>query len=192
MSNEKILMKEWDKLTYHDPELVLKGFRDIEPFFIQHAPNDKIKHLRTQKLRPHHEGREAALFCHGLASLIGSKVYFARHEAMDYDIVTMFKSGDELHFAPVQLKELVPEDLNPTATFEVELKKLEKYTDSKGLIVAFHLNRKGQFDLSKLSIPKLGISQLWVFGAETADREKWFLIGDLLKEPQKISFSYPH
>ncbi len=183
---------EWTKLTYHDPEKVLKGLREIEPFFIQNAPNEKIRTLRTQTLKPHLEGRQGALFCLGLSKVVGEKIHFARHEQADYDIVTMFKHENELVFTPVQLKELVPEKLNPTATFEAELEKLSrKYVRSTNLVVAFHLNRRGRFDADKVRIPKLNISELWVFGAQSPDQRQWFLIGDLLKNASLSTFEYP-
>ncbi len=63
----------------------------------------------TNRLKLHRESRTAALFCHGIGSAaLGTTVYYARHEASDYDFVSLWRRGDDEIYTPVQLKEARP------------------------------------------------------------------------------------
>ena len=123
---------------------------------------------------------------------LGHKVCFAAHEDQDYDFIASWIVGDERHFAPVQLKEVVPVERNPQASIEAILAGLAKYTDSDELTVAIHLNQKGRFEPSLLEVPELRIGSLWVFGSTAADQSLWALWGNFTKsEPYGTQFSYP-
>jgi hypothetical protein len=145
---DQVRLNQWKNVKFHDPEHILTEFAKVAPIFVNHAPNEKVRTLRTKMLQPHLQGRQGALFCYGMQSFVGSKVYFARHEGEDYDIVTMYERNREIHHTPVQLKELVPEALNPKATLQAEIEKLKKYP--KGPVVAVHLNRRMRIDLTQL------------------------------------------
>ena len=71
--------------------------------------------LRTNQFKQAREHRQAALFCEGMGARIGHTVYFAAHEDQDYDFVASWVVGDQQHLAPVQLKEVVPTNLNERA-----------------------------------------------------------------------------
>ena len=148
--------------------------------------------LRTRELRPFGEGRQAALFCYGMSKRLGAPVSFAQLEDQDHDIVARFVADGEVNYVPVQLKEWVPAKLNPSATLESELGKLEKYVDSERLVVAFHLNRDATVDFSSLKIPVLRIGALYFYGATDPTQKEWWLIGNLLKDgPMAHKFTYP-
>ena len=94
-----------------------------------------------------------------------------------------------LNFAPLQLKEISARSLNPQSTLNDQLKKLEKYKDSKDLIVAIYWNRKELLDLRDIIMPKVNLKELWIFGPK--DIGKGFLYGDLKGCPKYKEFNYP-
>jgi hypothetical protein len=111
---------------------------------------------------------------------LGHKVFFGTTEAADFDSVfTWFSEGDQ-HFAPVQMKELVPEQTNAGATLQVIISGLKKYTDSKNLVVAIKLNRALKIEFSALDFSSVTVGEIWCFGATTKDESEWVLVDNLL------------
>ena len=96
----------WARLPYRDPESHLREFRRLEILMSDWELGPKARRLRTGDLKQIRDGRNAALFAHGMATVVGTKVSFADHEAADYDFVTSWVDGDKYRFCPVQLKEL--------------------------------------------------------------------------------------
>jgi hypothetical protein len=92
----QMLLREWEKLKYHDPGKVLVQFRKIEMIPDLQALPEKVRSLITNKLKFHKQGREAALFCYGLGHLLKSNIHFANYERADYDFITYWKDGDDL------------------------------------------------------------------------------------------------
>ena len=179
---------EFDKLEFCDPATTLPQLRKIQELVARSNLNDKTKNLRTNKLRKHREGWESAIFSYGMSQLLNTKIHFAPYEASDYDAVTMRKDGDEIIFTPIQIKEVVPERINPYTDINKEIEKLSKYHD---ICVGIHINRPGRLELSKIMIPKLKIAQLWLFGASKKDQGRWFIAGDMLNNPEILEFNYP-
>lgn len=186
-----ITLREWGNLEYHDPEFVLRELRKIEIKFADLPIDPKIRNLRTNKLKNEREGREAALFCIGISKYMGKKVAFSPTESSDYDFVVCWMDEDTMNYTAVQLKELVPEHLNPVVELNDLILKLKKYQDSKRLIVAIHLNRQVHVDFDSLNIPKLNLAGLYTFGATSQDQNNWVLHGDFLSNFQEIPFEYP-
>ena len=122
---------------------------------------------------------------------IGRPVYLARGESQDYDFVASWVVGDKQHLAPVQLKEVVPQELNPNASLEATIAALSKYVDSEELTVAIHLNRQIRFEPSTVSVPSLNIAALWVFASLTPEQSQWGLWGNFLEQPAGTRFEYP-
>ena len=90
------------------------------------------------------------------------------------------------------MKELVPFNLNRKTSLQDEINKLKKYTDSKDLIVAFHINRVVDMVLSEIVIPPLAIGGIWLFGASDLEQENWIVIGNIMKPDAKwYNFLYP-
>lgn len=178
-------------LAYRDPAATLRELRAIE---IQIAGLDirpEIKHLRTNELRKVRELRQAALFCYGMSCRIGQEVKFSPTESSDYDFIATWVSDDFRHFAPVQLKELVPETLNPLSTAQQLVDGLGKYTSSPNLTVAVYLNRNGTFSPSQLNVSGLSIAALWFVSATSADQSSWRLSGNFMEVPSATDFTYP-
>jgi len=187
-----MLIREWEKQKYHDPEIVLVQLREIEENPSVQALPEKVRTLRTNKLQFHKQGREAALFCYGLGErVLKTKVKFSNYMQADYDFVACWKEKEELFFTPVQLKEVTPDKINPNSILQVEIDKLSKYSRSEDLVVAIFLNKRCKTDFSEIRIPKLNIAELWIFGSMSVDQSKWFIYGDMLRMPQFFEFEHP-
>jgi hypothetical protein len=184
--------RAWSQLQYLDPERILSGLREIA---LTH-PLEKLPYevatLRTRGLRRYGEGRQAAFFCYGLGQAIGARVQVAQTAQEDFDIVARYVAEDELRYVPVQLKEWVPDTVNPSTTLEAELGKLVKYGNAQDLVVAFHLNRTAHIKFSELQLPAVNLGALWFYGAKDATQREWWLIGNLLRDgPVAHQFIYP-
>ena len=190
--NDSIRTRDWSKLRYYDPAIILRYFREIELGIADLNIDERVRTLRTNMLKPHREGREAALLCHGIGSaVLNTTVYFARSEESDYDFISLWITDVTQHYSPVQIKEYVPSDINPYLDLNKLISSLQKYSDSRDLTVGIHMNREGTIDIPKIIIPQLNIRELWLFGSLTQDQSKWFLIGDLLKDKSYYEFYYP-
>lgn len=177
---------------FRDPTRFLVDLRRLEIEIAQSDTPARVKALRTNGLKEAKERRQAALFCHGMSMRLGRTVYFAVQENHDYDLVASWFIDDEQHFATVQLKEVVPHDLNPKASIDSVLASLEKYTDSADLTVAIHLNQSGHFDPALLRPPELKVASLWVFAAVAPDQSLWSLWGNFAEDdPYGTQFAYP-
>ena len=131
------------------------------------------------------EREQAAIFCYLLSQITPAFEWrFAHYPASDYDCVLRCHVTGEKSpwYKPVQLKELVPEAINPGTTLQAEINKLlPKYCKSPNLIVAIYVNRSVTINFKEIRLPKLQIGQLWLFGRSGPDQ--FFLCGDLLGEP---------
>ena len=160
----KRIPREWLKLTYYRPRLILNGYRRIERSGLLNGLPYKIAALRTHKLKPYLEGRQAALFCHGIGTRIGREVSFTLFESADYDIVAKYEVDGITRMVPVQLKELPPLSVNPNVKLQDILDNLgEKFPDSKDLVVAIHVNRDvKELRPAELQIPT-GFAEIWLY-----------------------------
>jgi hypothetical protein len=184
--------REWEKLEYRSARDYLVNVAPLRAELAASGTDDRIANLRTNKLKAMRELWEACLFAHGVGTcVLGTEVYVARVENQDYDCVTQFIVNDTRYYAPVQIKELVPEHVNAAASLQNEIDKLEKYRSSDDLVVAVHMNRQFHFELDKLRIPELTIGELWLFGSVTPDTSRLMLWGNLLKNPSSHQYEYP-
>lgn len=179
------------KLEYQEPATLLRRLREVELDIATSDVAKKIKNLRTNSLKQIRELREAAIFCHGMSQRIGQTVYVGRGESQDYDFVASWVVDDKQHLAPVQIKEVVPADLNPKSSVQATVDALKKYVDSEELTVAIHLNRQSSFHPDQLVIPPLNIAALWVFAALAPDQSVWGMWGNFMEAPSEICFEYP-
>ncbi|MCA9639135.1 MAG: hypothetical protein KC492_00540 [Myxococcales bacterium] len=124
-------------------------------------------------------------------AVLKTKLRLAPVERADYDFVTTWEDSDVRHFCPVQLKELVPTELNEHQSLEQLFHGLRKYANSEQTAVAIKLNRRFRIDPSKIAAPDLAFAGIWLFGATAPDQSTWFLYGDLLRGPLAYEFSYP-
>src|SRR5262249_26971088 len=112
-------------------------------------------------LKPLREMREACIFVYGMEQLMGQRFGVARAESQDYDAVATWIEGRTQHFAPIQIKEVVPRDLSPASSVQKVVDGLAKYVDSEDLTVAIHLNRLEHFSpLDIIVPPRLKIASL--------------------------------
>ena len=180
------------KLQFINPEPLLKDLHTLDMRLGRSSLPRKVRTLRTNQLKRSREAREAALFCYGIGQRMGRPVYLAQDESQDYDFVGRWIDGSGgRHYAPVQLKEVVPADLNPAASIAAAIRSLTKYADSGELTVAIHLNRAAQFNPDELHIPPLRIAALWVFASISADKSVWGLWGNLLEDRLGSIFKHP-
>lgn len=167
------------KLKYFDPTDVLGQWRRLQIEVAQSDTPAEVRNLRTRELKGLAEMRQGLLFCLGMSERLGLPVRFAQSEASDYDGVAYWSVDDIAHFSPIQLKELPPETLNPTASVQTILDGLAKYADSEELSVAICVNRNGTVDLNALRLPNVKFAGVWMFAAANPEQTEWVLYGDL-------------
>jgi hypothetical protein len=183
--------RAFQNLKFQDPRPFLIRLREVEAEVARSKLPKKVKNLRTNTLKWSRELRQAALFCYGMGERIGQTVYLAPSEAQDYDFVASWVVNQTQHLAPVQLKEVVPHDLNPAASIQAIVDSLSRYVDSKDLTVAVHLNQKSHFDPASLRVPELNVAALWTFGAISPNQRRWGLWGNFLESAEGTEFEYP-
>src|SRR5436190_1384209 len=105
-------------LEFRDPKPFLKRLRKLQRKVSRSNLPSAVKDLRTNDLKEWREAREAALFCVGIGQRMGHTVFLAKSESHDYDFVACWVRDDTRHFAPVQLKEVVPTELNSAASIQ--------------------------------------------------------------------------
>jgi hypothetical protein len=181
----------YSSLEYGDPRGFLVKLRAIEPAISASGLSLKVRTLRTNATKSWREFREAALFAHFMSERIGTPVRIAKVENQDYDCIATWERGGERVFSPVQIKEVVPAYVNPSAQIEDVIASLKKYVSSPDLSVAIHLNKTCQVDILKLQVPKLSIGSLWVFSCIAPGGSRWGLWGDLMREPKGTDHAYP-
>jgi hypothetical protein len=122
---------------------------------------------------------------------MGRSVWVVDHEGSDYDFVAVSQNNGDNYFAPTQLKEVIPQRVNPQASVQSVIDELAKY--SEGLTVAIRVNQQVMLDLDKITIPSLRIAALWIYGAMSRDGSRWFLAGNLIEPEPDLSwiFDYP-
>ena len=183
--------REWEQLKFYEPRNVLVELRKIEKTHdLNKFPYD-VATLRTRKLRSYGESRQCAIFCYGIGEIFGLNLKYAQYESQDYDYVAVYEKDDYLNYVPIQMKELVPDKINPKANLQTEINKLQKYVDSNNLCVSIYLNKEVRIEFSNLEIPKLNIKELWLFGSKSPDQDDWWLIGNLLETTNFYEFKYP-
>lgn len=190
MAQSRSALKAFTALAYRDPVAVLRELRQIEMQIVDADLSPQVRNLRTNDLKRIREFRQASLFCHGMSLRIGHQVLFSPVESSDYDFVATWQIADVRHFAPVQLKELVPDHLNASATVQALVDGLRKYSGDD-LVMAIFLNREGRFSLEDVVLPALRIAELWFVFSTTPNQQIWQLVGDALGVPEASSFSYP-
>jgi hypothetical protein len=180
-------------MVFHDPKKILIQLR---PFQAAVGASDlpaTVKTLRKQSFKKYREAWHAAIFAYGYALVRGhSDLRFAPadEEYSDFDAMLSWSAEGTQWLAKLQLKEFVPADLNPKLTIEAMLSDIQKkYPKSPDLIVAIYLNRVGR--LPSITIPKLGIGELWFFGWSKPNQEQLTVWGDLMREAKNHHVPFP-
>ena len=185
-----IRLRAWASRQFYDPEPVLRYLRGVEIDLAQSDTPELIRRLRTNRLKTDREARNALLFAHGMSSAVAGKVLVAPGEVEDCDFITKTQVRDTEFFSCVQLKELAPEDLNPSHTLDALVTELSQLPKSDA-VLAIHLNRRGQIQLSTLAAVRVPFAELWFFWAATPDMSAWRLYGDAMGQPSLYQFQHP-
>lgn len=181
-SDNPILMRRLAQLDYREGTNFLIELRSLERHsFVSDLPRN-VRNLRTNELKHWREARAAAMFCYLMSKTCGEPIYLAVAEDEDFDFVALQQIDGETHYKPCQLKELVPEELNPQATLNQIIQGLSKY-DNPYLTVVIQLNRREKIDFSSLKMPTNSLGGLWMFGALDAAQSSWGLWGNFLQPP---------
>ena len=125
---------------------------------------------------------------------MGKPVWVLDHRAVDYDVIALYENNNGGNdFAPIQLKEVPPQRLNPKASLQSEIDKLATKYSGDDLTVAIRANQQTEVSLDEIIIPpSLRIAGLWIYGAVSPDGSRWFLAGNLLKRQRILTtFDYP-
>ena len=171
---DKVQRRSFDELVWVDPKQVLINFRHME----MNLPKDldqKIRRMRTNKLKNWREARDAALFTYGMGNkVLDTMALVAKSEKSDYDFIMKWIKDNKEYYCPVQLKELPPDDINPNVQINDIFKKLNKYRGIDNLLVAIKINREiKSFDLDTYNLEqKHKIKELWYFGCVQLDQSK--------------------
>ncbi len=182
----------WASLKYMNPtELLLGMDRMFDDSGIKKYKNASDI-LLNRRIRDIAEDRRCAIFCHGAGQALGAEILFAAHESADYDYVGAYKKNGALFTFPIQLKQLVPDRLNPSTSLQSEIDKLSKYADAQDLVVAIHINRKVHFKPQDLNTSELKVKEIWLYGQLQNDASRWLLFGNLMAEkPSEYTFQLP-
>jgi hypothetical protein len=187
-----IRLREVQQRDYRDPADFLTGLRALELGPFGQVDDPLIRRLRHRDLREWREARVAALFCHGYSERIGQKIFFSKGEFEDADCVASWKVGDESHFAPIQIKEVAPNDLNPKATLQAVLHSLTRYAGVNDLTILVHVNQQVKFNLNEVVVPQgINVAALWILACISPDQSKWALWGNFLEKVEMSEFDYP-
>jgi hypothetical protein len=128
----------------------------------------------------------------GWGQRLGHTVYVSRGEVDDADFIASWVEDDVQQLAPVQLKEIVPDERNGRSDLDQVIESLHKYSDAEDLNVVLHLNRQLRFDPLAVRLPYLRISSLWILGCTRLDGTEWGLWGDFLTQNvEEHRFAYP-
>ena len=171
----KSVPKSWFQYEYHDPKIALPKLQRLRLMLSASALSSKVKNLRTRKFQRDRESWDTAVFCYLMVRSRSLDIRFSRIEDSDYDSIFTWATEEGRCFVPIQMKELVPIETNPSANLEKLLDSLKKYGDSGELIVGIKLNREVSLDFRRLSSKDLPVAEVWMFGATTADQRTWSL-----------------
>lgn len=187
---DAIRLRQVQQREYRDPTSFLRELRRLELEVLGAVRDPQVRRLRTNQLREWREARIAALFCHGMSERTGVKVLLSRGEFEDADFVATWTLENTRHFAPVQLKEVAPDERG--GGVDDVLASLAKYSGVNDLTVLIHLNRETNFNPAKIVVPRnLQIAALWFLGCSAPDQSEWTIWGNFLETPERTRFAYP-
>lgn len=156
-------------------------------------PSNKFKRrpLRSEsKLEV--EYRQAALFALARASVTEDPtLVFAMSDEQRDSVDCVLRTGAEnYHYEPVQLKEVVPEDVNPKQTLEGLLEGIcRKYGTGENLTVAIHINRNVSTILGTITQPNMQAISWWLFGLDA--QNAGFLVRNPFAKFEVLRFRIP-
>lgn len=180
------------KLQYYDPLYAVPELRKVQLAIseLQDIPNS-IRNLRIRKLKRERELWMAFLLAFGLRARTGRPFLLADDEESDHDVVFATIVKDLPHFLPVQLKEVVPEDLNPTANVQKIIDDTVSKRSYQDTLLAIKITQNYRFDPTEIVVPPFSFAGIWIFAAVSADQSRWALWGDFIDDRLGTIFEVP-
>ena len=199
----KIELRELAKRKWIRPEAGLLKLQTLDCFSQILPKVGGSRSWRKEPFKKYFEEFQAALFSYGLQQYAPPSYRWeysygelpTNRESDCFIRCELLSKDGGLVYKPVQLKELVPENLarNSHDSLQSLLDKLEKkYTARPGeetLVVAIYINRTTTIRFPELKMPKVHIGQLWFYGF--TDSRNCFIIGNLLGNSTRRDFAYP-
>ncbi|WP_146180342.1 hypothetical protein [Opitutus sp. ER46] len=148
-------------------------------------------------MRPRLFMRQAGLMCMGRKALHPEDHWaFALWPEENSPVDAVFRrrspAGNE-EFEFVQLKEFVPEDLNPRQSLQSLLDRLMgRYPEAGGFTIGINVNRDATTNLGQLRVPPLRNGSIWLFGVGGEAPFDCFLLGDLLRPAELTGCFFMH
>jgi hypothetical protein len=189
---DRITLRKWRQRRWRDAQADLVNLGRLYGRLLGKGIQAAVDDLRVHELRKYVEQRQAALFAYFIEhSVLKCPIAYAMSEEQDYDCLIWWNVDGKSRYAPVQLKELVPSHINPTANIVDELAKLAKYVTSDRTIIAVHLNQAGLVEYSSIPRPATSAAEIWLYAAISPDQSLWFLYGDLLHGARGYEIPWP-
>lgn len=188
---DQVELRRLSRLRFIDPELVLPELNKLRCELVQRDVPLSVKNLRTHGLKRSRELWTACIFAHGMREILRTKIYVADDEGGDHDFVCYWDAPETGNICPVQLKEVVPQELNSNSSVQSIIDSIAKKRNYRKRTLAIKLTREGNFNPSTLDLSKLETESVWVFGSVSADQTQWVIWGDLLQSNHGTSFNLP-
>jgi hypothetical protein len=108
--------RRWSRLPFYDPKGLLIELHKLSLLVAEADLPYSLASLRTNGLKQYREGRQCALFCYGIGQRFGVEGRFAFAEEQDIDCVARYEMDDTVKFVPLQMKEIVPQQVLDSAS----------------------------------------------------------------------------
>jgi hypothetical protein len=181
---DKMQIRQWGKLKFHDCVNVLASWDAVILRTDWSQLSSAEQRLRGKNQKGLREHVQAAIFGWLISQSQSIEcIQIAPTDTEDHDaIFRWFVPPNTLAYAPIQLKELVPQDVATGGSLQGLIDRLpEKYPNSPQLIVAICHSRANTNGRIEIRIPsKLKIAGLYVFGSCSEDGALQFITGNLI------------
>ena len=188
---DNMQIRQWKKLKFHNCLNVLASWDAfiLATDWTKLSPAEQKLRGKNQKgLREHVQAAIFAWLISQSQSIEGIEI--APTDIDDHDAIFRWFVRPGAHaYAPIQLKELVPQHVTTKGSLQELIDRLpEKYPDSPQLIVAISHSRANTGGKIEIRIPpKLKIAGLYVFGSCSEDGALQFVTGNLVEGGFSIS-----
>lgn len=162
----------WSKLKYKNPRAWLVELDRLEKEVVP-----KVVRTRPRLLdKWANEARQAGIFSHGMELLTSKTIGFAMNdvEESEVDFVAIFSEGGTANFVPIQLKEWVPENINPKQSIEQIFLKLREYSNQSDLTVAIYVCRDVNLNFKEIKLQGTCFAGVWLFGSCSQDKPDYY------------------
>ena len=196
---DQFLIQTAERLKYIEPRQFLSICQALPACATRSKQIESQKdYWRGRTSRKRHYQLQAALFCLGKSFTDSSDNWsFALwpEKLSDSLIDAVFrrvKPSGKVVYEYIQLKEVVPEEIDPKHSLQAVLNGLQvKFTDASGIAIGIYMNRPEPMKLESYILPKLNGGSVWIFGVGGRPPEDCCLVGDVLNNPKCYYFNYP-